>query len=216
MHRNCDDFSTLITGLIDHELHPDQEDQVRNHLRECQVCSARYGAELKLKSVVKERLPIAKAPGYLHNRIRHQLVRRGSRPGFLELIQSLFIYRPVIASFAVAVIAFLILFPAFQIASHSTSGGFGRDAAVVDSGELVGEIICLDCEYLKKSGEQIFQHDEHHRIGIRADDRSVWTFLYTDSPRGISTDDALMKRVKVNGTLFQDSHYVRVRSYEFL
>ena len=120
MKNDCYKFSELITSYIDDELDARRRKKVQSHLGTCSECNDHYLSELNVKKLLKLQLPEIKAPVQLRHRIRRQLARKGSRPGFWQLIQSLFVYRPIAASAALTAIAFFALFPSFEMINKTS------------------------------------------------------------------------------------------------
>lgn len=212
MKRNCDKFAILITRYIDGELDTFAENEVKAHFQVCSECNETYKQEVQVKKLLRERLPIVKAPAYLRSRIRRSLIRDGKRPGFWQLVHSLFLYRPVTASFAMALIAFLVLLPTIQLLENP----FSASEEESSTGHLKGEIVCLDCEFRTKSGVSP-AHDQAHRHGLKADNASIWTFVQPNSNKELLQDpEILRKKARVSGILFQKSHYIYVQEFELL
>ena len=212
MKKNCNKFSVLITRYIDDELDASGKNEVKTHLRDCPECNETYAAEAQVKKLVRERLPIVKAPANLRSRIRRNLIRDGNRPGFWQLVHSLFLYRPMTASFAMALIGFLILLPSIQWLDNPFNAQ-GEQAKVT---QLRGEIICLDCEFRSKSGVNP-AHDQAHRHGLKAEDESVWTFVQPNSNKELLQDPKMLrKKALISGILFRNSQYIYVEEYELL
>lgn len=220
MEKDCHYYSPLITGYIDGELESSKGKEVKAHLEECPDCNKQYLNEKKLKKLVKERTPILKAPIHLHRRIRRQLLRKGDKPGFWELVHSLFVYRPLTASFALAVIAFLVIFPTYQMV-ESPLGQFAEEsnvsAEIAKNAQLRGQIICLDCEFLSQTQEKISHDPETHRPGLKDENGKIWSFVYNNSTQDlIHNQNLLKKNVVVSGTLFKKSRYIYVKNYKLL
>ncbi len=213
MKSNCDKFLVLITRYIDDELDASGKSKVKTHLNDCSKCNQTYTEEVQVKKLVRERLPIVKAPANLRSRIRRNLIRDGNRPGFWQLVHSLFLYRPMTASFAMALIAFLILLPAVQ----SPDNPFNVQGEQTKIAQLEGEIICLDCEFRSKSGVSPAHDPQAHRHGLKAEDESIWTFVQASSNNELLQDQKLLrKKALVSGILFRKSHYIYVQEYELL
>lgn len=219
MKKECYKFQPLITAYIDNELERQQENKVKVHLEQCPECQQSHAEELKLKKLLNEKVSILEAPTYLRDRIRHRLVSGGPRPGFWHLIQSLFAYRPLPATLALAVIMFLVLFPTYRMIDSGAMQLKGAAATLGTSepGVLTGQIICLDCEFLSKTGHP-FTHDPlTHRPGLKTDDNTVWTFLETkDNQELLHSQKILMKKAVITGILFKKAHYIEVQEYRLL
>lgn len=213
MKSNCDKFSVLITRYIDNELDASGRSEVKTHLQECSECNESYLQEVQVKELLRERLPIVKAPAYLRSRIRRNLIRDGNRPGFWQLVHSLFLYRPVTASFAMALIAFMVFLPTV----HLLDNPFNVVEEQTKSEQLKGVIICVDCEFRSKSGVSPAHDPQLHRHGLRAEDKSVWTFVRASSNMELLQDQKfLRKRALISGILFRNSQYIYVQEYELL
>ncbi len=212
MKSKCDNFSVLITRYIDDELDVSGKNEVKIHLRECSECNETYEQEMQVKKLLRERLPIVKAPAYLRSRIRRNLIRDGNRPGFWQLVHSLFLYRPVTASFVMALIAFTVFLPTVQL--DNPFDVLGEQA---QTAQLKGEIICLDCEFRSKSGVNPAHDPQVHRHGLKAEDESIWTFVQASSNNELLQDQKLLrKKALVSGILFRKSQYIYVQEYELL
>lgn len=219
MKKHCYDFAPYVTGYIDDELDSSKQNEIKAHLDDCPDCHQSYLNEKNLKKAVKQQLPVLKAPLYLRRRIRRQIIRNGERPSFWELVQSLFIYRPVTASFALTIIAFLVIFPLHQmmienspqLSTDLNHSEYSKEA------KLHGEIICLDCEILSRS-EGVYTHDpETHRSGLKSEDGVIWSFVHTTSTHELMHNPKYLKRkARVNGTLFSNSRFIFVKNFELL
>ncbi|MFQ5823847.1 MAG: zf-HC2 domain-containing protein [bacterium] len=224
MKKDCYYFAPLITGYIDNELATSIRKEVKVHLDGCPNCYQSYLNEKKLKETVQEKLPTLKAPMYLRRRIRRQLVRNGERPSFLELMQTVFIYRPVAASFALAVMAFLVLFPTYRMmveGSTHVSSNLTKVENSAKSGELKGEIICLDCEILSHSegvSKGQYKHDPAtHRSGLKSEDGTIWSFVHTNATHELLHNPKyLKKKAQITGTLFKNSRFIFVKGFDLL
>ncbi|NIR50614.1 hypothetical protein GWO43_18900 [candidate division KSB1 bacterium] len=217
MRQDCNSFSALITGYIDGELKPREYEEVKAHLETCPHCMERYEEENDVKRLIHERVPLVKAPIYLQRRIRRQLLRNGETPGFWNLLNLIFEYRPVAASLAVAVIACLVVLPAAQLLFQPFDANLATSDQVYERAELKGEIICLDCEFLSRDVKGLVHNKFGHRPGLKAEDETVWTFLHTENHQELFRKPELLRRqAVVSGTLFTNSHYIQIESYRLL
>ncbi len=213
MKSNCDKFSVLVTRYIDDELDVSRKNEVKTHLQECFECNETYEQEVLVKKLLRERLPIVKAPTYLRSRIRRNLIRHGNRPGFWQLVHSLFLYRPVTASFAMALMAFMVFLPTVQLLDSP----FNAVEEQTKTEQLKGEIICLDCEFRSKSGVSPAHDPQAHRHGLKAEDKSVWTFVQPNSNKELLHDPKMLrKKTLVSGILFRNAQYIYVQEYKLL
>ena len=216
MKENCDRYAVLITGLVDEELDEGDARTVRHHLDECPGCNAKFVTEKNIKRIVKEGITSNAAPAYLKTRIRHNLMRQGVRPGFWQLLRTVFTYRPVAAALAVSFIFAAIILPAIYL-QWSNQAAHWLSRSGHNYVELRGEIICLDCECLQDQIKPTEKELMMHRFGIRTDDHSVWTFLYTSATKDLmGNHQMLKKRIAVTGRLFESSHYIQVNTYRLL
>lgn len=218
METKCKNFIVKIAGYIDGELSENQSEAVAKHLNACPDCQGQYEAEKNIKRLLTEKLPRIKAPAYLQTRVRRQLIRQGQPPGFWRLINLMFEYRPVAASFAIAVIASLIVLPTFQLLQTSTEFGVETNQTeATQIGELEGEIICLDCEFLSQNRKGVVHDKYRHRPGMRAEDNTIWTFLQTDVHGELFYNPKLLlRRAHVSGVMFANSRYIQVKDYRLL
>lgn len=215
MKKDCHQYASLITGFIDDELDPETRQLVKEHLNECQWCNENYAREKQIKRIVSERVKIQKVPGYLHNRIRRQLIREGDRPGFFDIMRSLFVYRPMAASLTMAVVAVLIIMPMYLWSTSTQSFSGTKESAL--TGELTGEVFCLDCEFLSRYVTNVKHDPQTHRAALRCQDGIIWTCLQSNETQRLFEDpNAYKKKTLVSGVLFTKSHYVIVEDYELL
>jgi len=215
MQESCEKYKTLITGLVDDELDDNKKQSVKAHLDDCPGCHRIFVAESNIKKLVQQRCEMKSAPDYLKTRVRHNLQRRGSRPGFWQLTKSMFEYRPVASSFAVAFVV-IMMFTSLFYANLTDTSADVINAGIV-SAVLNGEIICLDCEHMPTGLMPSKQDMMMHRLGIRAEDATVWTFLYSGVAKELMGDHQFLKqRISVKGTLFHESHYMQVKEYTLL
>lgn len=212
MNKNCSYFATLITALVDNELDNDKKREVREHLQDCPECAKAYRHEETVKSLLRERLPKYHAPITLRSRIRRQLARYGERPSFWEILQSLFIYRPVPAMIAAAAILLFVLVP--PIALNNWSGHF-QDSGVVHAAQLEGQIICLDCEFETLNGQKIpHSHKVIEKPGLKTSDGKIYTFMQNSVIKTPFTNPVyLNKSAEIEGTLFENAHYIQVSDF---
>ena len=219
MKQKCERMAPLITGYLDGELAAQEVTEVEEHLQQCSYCSQRFEAEKRVKMLIRERVPVVKAPAVLHRRIRRRLARAEGRPSFSKLVTALFEYQPVATSLALALIAFLVFLPTFELLRQNAVPEAPRRLALASQAsraEVVGEIICLDCEFLAQSVRSV-QHDQRHRLGIKTEDNKVWTFLVSDRYEELGNSvELLRKKARISGIFFSTSHYVKVEEYRLL
>lgn len=217
MKKQCSDFGDLITGYIDEELELRQVSEVEDHLNVCERCARIYTSELEIKSLLKDRMQqVTGAPAHLLPRIRHRLNRDEGRPGFWQGVLSLFEIRPLPSAFALAIVLALILLPSYRLVNTVGLQRVLNSNNVVEDADLTGEILCLDCELIAESHAK-GKHDTSHRLGLKVNEHSMWTFLQTDTAQKLLKDPSLLKkRVSVHGTLFMNSRYVDVKNYQVL
>ena len=215
MKKDCSRFAYLITGYIDRELSVIDNDEVKSHLAKCSECKAAYVQELSVKKLIKERLPLYEAPVTLQRRIRRQLVRNGDKPGFLQLVHSLFLYRPIAASFALAVIFCLAVLPIYQMTAYAPD--LLTDPKERTNGvELKGNIVCLDCDLFAQESDLTLD-PAIHRPGIVTEEESVWTFLNANVFIDLlHKKEVLNRKARVSGDLIQNARYIYVTDYELL
>ncbi len=206
-------YQTLLTGYIDGELDEQERAEIEELLESDSEFRSLLLAESKLKDAVKTKVGTVKAPGLLRTRVERQLFRKGARPSFWELVQSLFEYRPIASSFAVAMLVLLTLLPVYR-ASESSQGAHGNR---VLTAQLTGEIICLDCDVFSRDGSGVEQHQVIRHPGVRTEDGSVWTILPKEASGELRYSRELLKRRGTfKGVLFQNAQYIRVNDYKLL
>jgi len=221
MKENQEQLVAMITGYIDGELSAKDATKVEALLRESKEYYDYYLTEKRTKELLQKRVSILRAPLHLRNRIRRQLGRTGFRPGFWELLQGLFEYRPLAASLAFSVLAILIILPNYRLIHNSSmplqSQGM-EGVPAVRNAQLAGEIICLDCDLFNPLLRPSEHHDPVlHRPGLRADDGSIWTILVGKAGNKLQySRDLLKKRATLTGTIFENSRYIQVSKYEVL
>jgi|GEM_PF-1857972 len=226
MNKNREQFAAMITGYIDGELSAKDTKKVEKLLAESKEFYDYYLTEKRTKELLKRRVSILRAPLHLRNRIRRQIARTGYRPGFLELLQGLFDYRPVATSLAFSIIAILIVLPNYRMiqnrmiqnGSNSFVSHSMESLPPVRNGQLAGEIICLDCDVFNPLLHPSEHHDPLvHRPGLRADDGSIWTILVRKGDNNLKySRDLLRKHATLTGMIFENSRYIQVNKYEIL
>jgi len=215
MIKDCDQYASLITGFIDGELDAETGHLVKQHLNECQRCNEDYVQEKQIKSLLSERIELQKAPIYLQNRIRRKLVRDGERPGFFEIVRSLFVHQPVAASLALAVVGVLVVLPMYFW--NSSAGPYFGPEETTLTGELTGEVFCLDCVFLSRYVTNVKHDPKTHRPALRCQDGIIWTCLQSKTTQRLFEEpNAFKKKTVVSGVLFTKSHYVIVEDYKLL
>ena len=65
----CQEAVKRLTEFLDHELLPDEEAQVKQHLHECRGCFARFHFEETLLATIRERVEVIRAPVSLRHKI---------------------------------------------------------------------------------------------------------------------------------------------------
>ncbi len=220
MKRSQEELHELITGYIDGELSVDQTQEVEKLLAGSKELYDYYLSEKRMKEVIKNQLGAVRAPSHLRTRVRRQIARTGYRPGFFELVQGLFDYRPLATSIAFAVIAVLILTPTYRmiVEGHGFVTKPQASQPTVRTASLEGEIICLDCDVFNPHLRTAEGHNPIvHRPGLKGDDGAIWTIL--GSGKGLTPQYAqtlLRKRATLHGLIFDNPRYIQVDSFELL
>ncbi len=216
MKPSCEKLAAWITGYVDGQLGPQQSATVRAHLEACAGCRQAYETERQLKELVAKRISTVKAPASLRRRIRRKLIRQGETPGFWAAVKMLFEYRPVATGLAMALMVTLVVLPSAELLHYMQERNQAVQGGTVEQ-QLIGEIVCLDCEFLSQSISGSVQHSFRHRPGLKARDNSVWTFLLSNEHAELFNNPALLKRkAKISGIFFPNSRYVKVENYELL
>lgn len=210
---NSDKLATLLTAYIDGELDEEQMKEIRKLLESDAALYKSYEAEKQLCETMSKKLPTVKAPDYLRQRIRRDIMRGPEKPTFWQLIHSMFEYRPLATSLAVAAMVVIISLPAYQIVGT----GFGPPVSAMKQGFLDGEIICLDCDVFSDGTTNKGHDPELHRPGLRCSNGAIWTILPANgAERILYGRDLLKKKARLVGLIFNDSRYIRVSDFQLL
>lgn len=218
--KECSDYASLITAFIDHELDESEKQNVESHLKVCGPCNNSYLHEMRIKQVVNKRLKTLNAPEYLFQRIHRQLFSDEKKPSFFKLVQTLFFYRPLAASMAVAALILIATFPTYLLSINRNSSAQRLVTFLEQNGEAIelqGQIICIDCELPHRDAHNRTPHTLAHRTGIRCSANQIWSFLDTHDHQELLHDHKyLQKKVLVSGIAYQNAHYVYVKNYRLL
>lgn len=200
------EIESLISGYIDGELDQKDSKKVEKLLENSKEFKELYQVEKQLKGLITQRMQKEKAPIKLRKRIKRQITRQNGRPGFVELLSEFFEFRPMSSSFALAVIALLILLPNLsRLRSHED----------VEFMQLRGEIVCLDCDIFSKHIDVPEHTNLLHRPGIRGDDGAIWTII--QNSQGPNVDMRfLRKKIEISGLAFNELRYIKVEGYHLL
>ena len=68
-YNQCQEAVKRLTEFLDHELRPEEEEQVQHHLSECRGCFAKFHFEETLLRTIRERAEAIRAPGGLREKI---------------------------------------------------------------------------------------------------------------------------------------------------
>ncbi len=219
MKKECLYFSSLITAFVDQELEGAQKSEIESHLKVCRHCNQNYLHEMRIKHVVSARMTVLKAPEHLFQRIHRQLFSDKPKPSFWELLQEVFFYRPVAASFAVVALVLIVTLPTYMF-SISSSSTPRRAATLEQNGEqieLQGQVICLDCQLQQNDAHNLTPHTAAHRTGIKCNANQIWSFLDTSDQQEFLHDQKyLEKNVVISGVAYHSARYIHVKNYRLL
>jgi len=206
-----ENVKVLLTGYIDGELNEKQAAEVEASLEAQPGLRNEMLAEQRLKAAIRDKSGAVKAPAHLRERIDHQLMLRDATPSFWSLLQSLFQYRPVASSFAVALLIALALLPVYQLKSSAVTAA-GDSVHISD---LIGELVCLDCDVFAAhhgGGKPVM-----HRPAVRTENGDIWTILPAEESGQLDFARHILKRRGVfHGTLYKNARYIRVSNYNLL
>lgn len=129
MHkRDCFVNEEELFLYLDRELNPGRTAILKDHLVECGDCAARYGAELKLKSLLRESRDYVKAPTWLRDRILMGLEAEVPvSGGFWEHMRNLVRSRPLLPVGAAGFLVVALLLLIFSKSSYRTTMPFVTD-----------------------------------------------------------------------------------------
>lgn len=220
MEKQCSYYSNLITAFVDAELSGPEKNEVEGHLKVCSQCNQSFLYEARIKKVVKKRLPILKAPGYLAQRIHRQLFSNKTKPQFTELVRALFLNRPLAASVAVASLLFLAVFSTYLFSTYRHNSMNRFTSASELNGKLIelqGQIFCLDCELTHGDPHNQTPHTNVHRTGIKCAANQVWTFVDSRATQELMHNhENLGRTVLVSGVVYPNSRFISVKNYRLL
>ena len=68
-YTQCQEAVKRLTEFLDHELKPDEQEAVQQHLTLCRGCFARFHFEETLLGTIRQRVEAVRAPGSLRDKI---------------------------------------------------------------------------------------------------------------------------------------------------
>ena len=71
----CQEAVKRLTEFLDHELKPEEEEEVQRHLQKCRGCFARFHFEETLLRTIRERVEAIRAPRALREKILGLITR---------------------------------------------------------------------------------------------------------------------------------------------
>lgn len=80
-YNECQEAVQRLTDFLSHELGPDEEARVREHLHVCRGCFAKFHFEETLLRTIRERVKTVQAPADLRARILGLIVAAPTLPG---------------------------------------------------------------------------------------------------------------------------------------
>lgn len=217
MKKTCNDIAPMLSALVDEELDNEKRHAVEEHIAGCPDCKSSFAAERQMKKLVVSHYRTERTPPHLRARIRREIAGERVRPGFLDLLADAFTLYKVKGAMAIAAVLVIALLPylsVFQAGSSSpllTMGNGSFKAAGVQ--KIEGQVICIDCELLKKAALSV-THDASHRKGLRDAGGRVWNFLYSEQGKQLLHEESLLqKHLEIEGLVFPEQGYVSVRSF---
>ncbi len=212
----CSDIEDLLTAYVDQELDENHVKEVQEHLAVCRHCTEKLEAEKRVKSWLKDGYRIEPTPVHLRARIRRLIYEGKKIPGFFELIKEAFTFHKVKGALALLALLFFITYPYIRMGllDHRPAGFYVQKSSKLEPIELVGEVLCVDCEILNLTIKD-HQHEDDHRLGLKAPDGRIWQFLPVGEGRKLLHDEKLIrKKIKIEGYTFPDGMYVTVEHFQ--
>ncbi len=74
----CQEAVKRLTEFLDHELKPEEQEDVQRHLKLCRGCFARFHFEETLLTTIRQRVEAVRAPGSLREKILGMITQPGS------------------------------------------------------------------------------------------------------------------------------------------
>lgn len=79
-YNQCQEAVKKLTDYLSHELHGDEETEVKRHLSQCRGCFAKFHFEETLLRTIRDRAEQVRAPGALREKIMTLLSRPNDTP----------------------------------------------------------------------------------------------------------------------------------------
>lgn len=221
MKKTRNRFPEMITGYVDGELSNDKSRELEAEFDKNPDLKNEYVAESRLKKIIKSKAAVSGAPNGLRQRIERAVAReQADPPTFLTLLFSLFEYRPVVMSAALAFLILLMFLPStlglFQRIPHEAGVSTVRFSPGVV--KMQGRIICLDCDVFANHKSTSLNHSQIHTPAVVTDSGEIWTIV-VDNKAGkeIKADvDLLQREAIVEGRTFGSAQYIEVDRYTLL
>ncbi|RMD92861.1 MAG: hypothetical protein D6814_16350 [Calditrichaeota bacterium] len=215
--KSCKDIEPLLTAYIDAELGSDDVKMVEAHLSQCVECAEKLEKERGIKRMVHEHYRMEVTPVHLRARIRRTIAEgRAAIPGFFELIAQAFTLHKLKGAFAFVALFLLVTFPYFK-GIYSTPD-FSQTMAQTEMNkkspvELVGEVLCVDCEILDQAHIP-HHHEPGHRMGIKTANGQIWNFIPDEQGKKLLHNNSLMnQKIKIEGFAYPNGNYVDIKSF---
>jgi len=212
MPSSCQNIQEQIAGYVDQEFDQAQATTISRHLHGCPNCAEEANLQRRVKTKVQQLAKPIAAPAHLRAGIRRSLAREQSMHwGFLSQLRQLFQAQPLPA-FA-SLVALVISSGLLTYYGLRTPADLKTASAAFVEGAIEGEFICVDCDFLDRTGTA-YNHDATHRIGLRSANGEVWSILQSEKGRELMQDlGRFHQHFRVRGRLFKNDHYVEVQEF---
>lgn len=215
MTPRCQDVKERAAAFIDNETDAKWTSVIAAHVEACPQCARELEQQRQMKALVQQHVQHVNAPATLRARIRHALAESPARFGFGEQLRQMFLWRPLPAVATAALLMFVPSVLTYYFARPAPATTRPEFAAAEAS--LEGEVICIDCFLLDELHLQ-HGHDTSHRFGLRTTDGRILTIAAFDKGGELLQRAANMHkhRVRVQGRLLPEQHYLQVNDFSVL
>ena len=165
----CRETKGLIGALLDGELKASLRNGIEQHLSECVQCRRRRDFERAFDRTLSEHLVRRRAPRGVVVRLRRLL--NGEAVAGRSFF-SRFLLHPATGYAMAAVFLVALLVPLSVGRGPGITGWLGAASGAV---ELIGTVICIECDTAHRTPEEQRRCREfHHHTGVRTADGTTW------------------------------------------
>lgn len=223
---NCNAVQDVIAPYVDQELSDETQLTVNAHLESCDLCRTELKAHLGAHRLLKEKLEKTPASQDFRKQLESRIFEDESRITSWIMKKNSFSMRPITA-FAVAASIVLIIMFSNELNTFLGRSDLSDPVALVSQSTqdwtdgiavtVVGEVVCVGC-YLRENFAANQDCDKYgHIMGFLTDEGNLWTFTRNpESESLIAIEEVTGKKMKIEGKLYYNAHYIDVDKYSLV